>query len=359
MKDTASVDKNFRVEKHPSFGDVEFRDCRNAPFTVHGLLYEGGHFRRIPEAVAKATNDGVDYLHTNTAGGRVRFVTNSSIIAIRAKMDGIGKMPHFALTGSAGFDLYKKEDSLITYAGTFVPPFDITDGYESCLWLDGEKQREIIINFPLYSNVISLEIGIRPGSTLSAAPAYTYSAPAVFYGSSITQGGCASRPGTAYQSILSRRFDMDILNLGFSGSAKGEEAIRSCIASLDMGIFFLDYDHNAPTAEHLEKTHAPFFRAVREAHPCLPVVIMSRPKVRLDDDEKKREEICRKTFADAKAGGDGNVWFLGGEELLREVPDEGLVDNSHPGDAGFVSMANTITELILNEKILAKQSPLR
>ena len=133
MKSIYEVDPNFAVERDIDKQDVAFCDCLNAPFQVHGLLYEGGKFRRMPEQAALSVNDGVHWLHTNTAGGRVRFRTNSSYVAIAAKMDGIGKMPHFALTGSAGFDLYTDDG---------IHPTDF--GFHAMAKAVGEKIRQIL-----------------------------------------------------------------------------------------------------------------------------------------------------------------------------------------------------------------------
>lgn len=162
----------------------------------------------MPESVAKNVTRGVDALHTNTAGGRVRFKTDSQYIAIHAEMDGLGKMPHFALTGAIGFDLYVNNK----YEKTFVPPFDIKDGFESIVEFSNKELREITINFPLYSNVNDLYIGLQNDAIVKEASPYKNTKPIVYYGSSITQGGCASRPGMAYQSILSRRFNHDFVN---------------------------------------------------------------------------------------------------------------------------------------------------
>lgn len=210
----------------------------------------------MPENIARGVSEGVYVLHSNTAGGRVRFVTDSPYIAIYAKMDGLGKMPHFALTGSIGFDLYVDN----YYTNTFVPPFDIKDGYESIFEFEKKEQREITIDFPLYSNVNELYIGLQEDSFLAEAKPYKNVKPIVYYGSSITQGGCASRPGMSYQAIISRIFNYDYINLGFSGSAKAEDEMIEYIKNLDMSIFVYDYDHNAPTVEHLKKTHEKMFK---------------------------------------------------------------------------------------------------
>ena len=125
------------------------------------------------------------------------------------------------------------------------------------------KEHTFTINFPLYQGVNSLYIGLKEGSVIKEAPEYETTAPFVYYGSSITQGGCASRPGSAYQNILSRHLQWDHINLGFSGSCKGEDEMAYYIASLDMSVFVYDYDHNAPTVEHLKNTHEIFFKKIK------------------------------------------------------------------------------------------------
>ncbi len=338
------ADKNFKVSSSVDLPDGHWIGAQEAPFEICGVFYENGRFRRIPESVAKSVNEGVLILHANTAGGRVRFCTDSPYVAIHAEMDNIGKMPHFAVTGSAGFDLYADNE----YAGTFVPPFDMKHGYESRLFLPGDGKKEITIHFPLYSDVKALKIGLKYGAALLPPAPYLPGPPAVYYGSSITQGGCASRPGLAYQNILSRRFNVDHLNLGFSGSAKGEDAMADYIAGLDMRVFIYDYDHNAPTPEHLRATHRKLFEAVRAKHPTLPIILMSRPVYTLRGDEPERLAIIRETYEAAKAAGDENIYLIDGPALMALAKNEGTVDGCHPNDLGFYSMADAV------EKILRK-----
>ncbi len=346
MSDISSVDKNFKIETKLNKADIRFYNVLEAPFKVYGVYYEDGRFRRLPEQVAKASNPGVHALHSHTAGGRVRFKTDSPYIAIHAKMPAIGKMPHFALTGSAGFDLYVRENGKEKYVKTFVPPFNLSDGYESVIDLAGDGVREYTVNFPLYSSVGELYIGLGESSSVYEPTAYKDMAPFVYYGSSITQGGCASRPGSSYESRICRAFDIDYINLGFSGSARGEEAIGDYIMNLDMSLFALDYDHNAANLEELEKTHERLFLKVRKNHPEIPIIIMSRPKYYLDDEEKARLEIIKKTYENALERGDKNVYFLDGKALMELAADEGTVDNCHPTDFGFASMASALENVM-------------
>ena len=315
---------------------------------VYGVFKENGKYRRMPEGVAKSVSEGVYALHSNTAGGRVKFVTDSPYIAIHAKMDGLGKMPHFALTGSIGFDLYIDN----YYAKTFVPPFDVEDGYESIFELEKKGRREITINFPLYSNVCELFIGLQDTANVSETEAYCFcrypGSLYIYTGDRIVvrSHNTGASPGMSYQAIVSRTFNYDYINLGFSGNAKAEDEMIEYIKNLDMSIFVYDYDHNAPTVEHLEKTHEKMFMAIREKNPLLPVIMMSRPKHFLTEEEKTRRNIIETTYRNAILSGDKNVYFIDGEALTKLCKDSGTVDNCHPTDFGFVSMAKALTEVI-------------
>lgn len=348
MKTIADVDKNFSVETTIEKEDIIFHNIKDKPMKIYGVFFENGKFRRIKESVAESLSKGVYWLHSNTAGGRVRFKTNSPYVTINAKMGQLGKMPHFAFTGSIGFDMYVKKDGKERYFKSFVPSVDIVDGYESEITFETVEEREITINFPLYSEVCDLYIGLAEGSSLNACDEYKIAKPFVYYGSSITQGGCASRPGNSYQAMISRRFDADHINIGFSGNARGEVEITDYIKKLDMSLFVYDYDYNAPTAEHLEKTHERMFKGIREENPDLPIIIMSRPKLDFskEEEDEKRLEIIKRTYNNAVSAGDKNVYFISGQELMKYTDNDGTVDGCHPNDLGFASMAKVLGDKI-------------
>jgi hypothetical protein len=164
----------------------------------------------------------------------------------------------------------------------------------------------------------------------------------VFYGSSTTQGACASRPGNTYENIISRALDCDYINLGFWGNAMGEDAMAEYIASLEMSAFVYDYDYNAPTPEHLDATHERMFKIIREKNPELPIVILSMPKYYLDENDRKRLEIIKRTYENALSEKDKHVAFISGKTMLEGVKDIALTDNIHPGDVGFSEMAKHV-----------------
>lgn len=342
MKTIAEIDQNFDIPLTVNKTNIKFYSALSSPFAVYGLLYQNEGFRRIPEEISRTVSKNVHQLSANTAGGRIRFRTNSTCVVIHTKMSHIGKMSHFALCGSAGFDLYVDNE----YYKSYLPPFNITDGYQGLVELGEATEREITLHFPLYSNVNELYIGLDDTATLTEAAPYQITKPIVCYGSSITQGGCASRPGNAYPAILSRWFNADSLNLGFTGNAKGEPAIAEYIASLPMSVFVYDYDHNAPTPEHLKNTHEAMFKTIRNANPTLPIIMLSRPKYTLTQEEEERLAIIRTTYENALASGDENVYFIDGKTLMQYAKNEGTVDGCHPTDFGFYSMAQTIASLL-------------
>lgn len=347
MSNVSNIDKNFIVKTNIQKDNIRFFDIRENPFKIYGVFWENGKYRRISENTAKNISVGINALHAHTAGGRVRFVTDSKYIAIVTNVGNVLKAPHATLLGNAGFDMYVGTQ----FAHSFVPPYDFENTYEGIAEFSTSELREITINFPLYGEVNEIYIGLENKAVLSEASPYRNDNPIVFYGSSITQGGCASRPGRSYQNILSREFNYDYINLGFSGRALGEETMANYIKSLKMHAFVLDYDHNAPTVEHLKNTHERMYMTVRDAHPDIPIIIMSRPKFKLTDEEIERRSIIETTYKNAVSNGDKNVYFLDGKALTAICEDEGTVDGIHPSDLGFDSMAKALCNLIIKYNI--------
>lgn len=340
--DISRIDSNFQVTTNLGKDDIRFLDPRQAPFSLHGVYYEDGKYRRMPEHIAKTVSEGVASLHANCAGGRVRFVTDSPYIAISAQFGDIPYMSHFPLTGCRGFDLYRNG----VHCKTFVPPYYATEGYDAIYETANPRMAEYVLNMPPYSEIKEFYIGLQAGCQLLPHPAYKLETPVVFYGSSITQGACCSRPGNTYCNILSRRLDFDYINLGFSGSARGEKEIADYIASLTMSAFVCDYDHNAPTAEHLAATHEPLVKAVRNAHPDIPILLLGKPRYTLTQDDKDRLAVITRTYENAVAAGDRNIYLFSGTELMALCGDDGTVDNVHPTDLGFLAMANAISPVL-------------
>ncbi|MBE6650093.1 MAG: hypothetical protein E7613_02150 [Ruminococcaceae bacterium] len=354
---------------------IKFYNIEEPPFEIYGVFKENGRFRRLPEALAQKLNSHIGLLHADTAGGRVRFSTDSPYVAIRAKMrvyDTKDYSVAASLPGVAAFDMYTYEMGEYSFEGVYIPARDSSKGYEGIIEFDSvpdeyvmfssysnedkveraeRKLRDVTINFPPYSEVEELWIGIDGDAALTRGGKYIDKPPFVYYGSSITQGGNAPRPGVTYQALISRRFNADFINLGFSEGALGEDEIAEYIKGLEMSVFIYDYDHNAPTVEHLRRTHEKMFKAIRAAQPSLPVIMMTRPKyAHFTVSELERREIIYATYKNALDSGDKNVWFLDGKALMAECKTDGTADNTHPSALGFASMAKAVGDTI--EKIL-------
>ena len=347
--DISKIDKNFKLQTKIERDDIVFYNCCEDIFEIFGVIPpndSGDVFRRLPQEIADKTNEGVAGLNTNTAGGRIRIKTDSPYIAINCELFYPARMAHMPFSGSMSFDMYEKVDDKQMYVNTFL---NGSDSFESIYDFPNKKTRELTINMPLYSGVKNVYIGLSKDAKFEKCEDYTYNKPIVYYGSSITQGGCASRPGNSYQAMISRRFDCDYINLGFSGSAKGEKVIAEYIAGLDMGIFVYDYDYNAPTPEHLAKTHKPMFDIIRKANPLLPIIMVSRPNNHYyaKDDTEKRFEIIKQTYESAVAAGDKNVYLINGSKIMDNIAEcDGTVDGVHPNDLGFYCMAKRIGDVI-------------
>ena len=342
------IDKNLAVESHIKEQDIVWYNVKEAPFRIDGLWQKepGKPFLRLPEDVAKNVSDGVYNLNFHTAGGRIRFTTNTKHIALLAKMPKTPTMPHITWLGQSGFDLYRHDNGHYEFISPFIAEYR-DDHYESIHYMDGQWH-SYTINMPLYDSVDEVYIGLSGDAELKEPEPYTYEKPVLYYGSSITQGGCASRPGNAYQAVISRKYDCNFINLGFSGSAKGEPAMADYLATIDSSVFVMDYDYNAPTPDHLRATHHEVYRKYREAHPDTPIIRISKPDFRIDSEvDNARRMIVMESFLEARKAGDKRVYFVDGASLFGgEFRDSCTVDGCHPNDLGFHRMAMVIGEVV-------------
>lgn len=338
----AQVDRNFLAGSEITRQDIDWYALPDEHFEIRGLAEaEDGLYYRLPVGLVDCVNEGVCTLGRHTAGGRIRFRTDSPFIAYRAKLRYTGSMSHMPLTGSAGTDVFLGGRALTT----FRPADDRAEWYDGFIEFLPEEMKDMEMGMPLYNGLQHIYVGVKAGSRVELPRPYRVNKPIVYYGSSITQGGCASKPGNSYQGFLSRWLDADQINLGFSGNGRGEKVMAEYIAGLTMSAFVMDYDYNAPTPEHLQATHETFFRIVRLAQPELPILLVSRPPRGTfnDEDMDKRREIIRKTYLEAKNAGDEKVWFVDGQTLFGDADVyDCTMDGVHPNDLGFYKMAKTL-----------------
>lgn len=327
---------------------MKYYNITQPPLKIYGLAVANAQtrqFYKLPQTMLEQM-PRYDYLGRRAVGGRVRFCTDSPNITIRMTLKQTKEDINIPLSGSAGADLYLGRGLDSEYLGYIAPDCHVMEEISVEKTFTKKNKMEIVtINLPRNDHLLSMEIGIDNFAAIEKAPAYAIENPIVFYGSSITEGGCADRAGNAYTSIVCRWLDADYRNFGFSGSARGEQTFAKYIASLtDMSAFVYDYDHNANDVKQLSDTHAAFFRTIRAAHPKLPILMMSRPDTDKDKaDSRARKDVIYATYSNAKKQGDENVWFLDGETFFGTYGRaECTVDGTHPNALGFMRMAEKV-----------------
>lgn len=339
------VDKNFQLAKPSTVSKGKAYYCLpSSAFPLYGVFYEDEvGFLRMDKTVAEKTSDGVNWLNFHTSGGRIRFSTDSSSFELSVKYDELVKMSHMALLGQSGFILLEEGESERKVVRIFPPSFNSEKGFSGATALQGEGMRDYILYFPLYNGVKELTIALDENAKVGKGLPYRTEKPILYYGSSITQGGCASRPDNSYQAIISKWNNIDFINLGFSGNGRAEPIMADYLGDIDCSLFVCDYDYNAKSVDELQERHFPLYERYRKLRPTTPILFISKPDFEYDANSLKRERIIRETVKKAKALGDKNVYFLAGRSLYGKKDRENCsVDSCHPNDLGFYRMAQKI-----------------
>ncbi|MBR3837346.1 MAG: hypothetical protein IKJ74_04285 [Clostridia bacterium] len=340
-----------RVEKEDE-NLIDWYEVTPEAFDIYGVLPEkdGLLTRRLPLEVAQKVNAGVLKMCGYGAGGRIVFETNSPFVSLKVEY-GNGAVPTVCnYCYSYGFDLYKfGEDERDVFVGAYRPATKSFSTLEFSQKTNNNGETICYtLNMPHFSEVRKLQIGLEKGSYLGKRKKYRNEKPVVFYGSSITHGAAAGRPGNTYENFISQKYNLDYINLGFAGNARGEIAMAEYIAGLDMCVFVCDYDYNAPNAEHLLATHYPFYEIVRKKHPDIPYIMISKPNYfKSPELAEERRKVILESYYKALAAGDQNVYFIDGESLFEgEFYESCTSDGTHPNDLGFYRMANKIGAVI-------------
>ena len=362
MTDIAKIDENFRIADIP-VDNLRYYNVLNAPFSIHGL-YEPqtlGKFTRLPDAFREdpAICEGVRKLIYCTSGGRVRFSTNSPCLALLVELDRVSNPPHMAATGHSGVDIFlcKRGEKEHAFRKCTMPSGFVEDGhrfYKGFLRFedfDSWQEHEVMLHLPLYNGIRSLYVGIQEDCAIFEPVPYKIQKPVYFYGSSVTHGACASRPGNNYPCFLSRWLDFDYVNLGFSGSAAGEPEIAEYLATRESSAIVMELDMRLKDPEVFRNTFEPFYRKIRSINPDVPIIAMSfpkYPKIHHPVDCGYRDHVFSnrvilETCLKAWQEGDEKLWYLDGETAFGEWDQDACtVDFAHPNDLGFYRMAQAL-----------------
>jgi len=324
-------------------------------------------YDRLPAKAEGIVRGPVWGLSRDSAGMCVRFVTDATTIHARwdLRKESLS-MNHFAATGVSGLDLYVKGTDGKWKWLAVGRPTDYPINSKRLVSGIPDGSREYLLYLPLYNGVTSVELGIPEGSKLMTAPEYPDKRkPILFYGTSITQGGCASRTGMVHTAILGRWLNHPVINLGFSGNGRMEPEMAELFAELDPSVFVLDCLPNM-NGDAVKERLEPFVRTLRKARPKTPILLVEDrnysqailiPGSKAHN-QKNRAEL-RQAYYRLKDSGIKDLHYLPGNRLLNDDIDNlGTVDGSHPTDLGFLRHAEVfkpVLESILfpgKEKIL-------
>lgn len=312
-----------------------------APLQLFGVpMYDRERkLQRLPDAVIEAMPH-LDKLPYRCPGARVRFRTNTTRLRVGFSLKTLGMDRAMSIYSCQSAHILSGPLDDLHYIGlVWTENYDVKSGLGEFA-LSGEMC-DILIYLPRAEIVEDFTVEIDDNAEILPCTPYE-GKPIVYYGSSITEGGCATCSFNTYDAIISNHLNRDYYNLGFAGNARGELMIADFIASLDMSLFVYDYDHNAPDTEFLAQTHEPFFRRIRAVHATLPILMMSMPKERYTE-EAERRQVIRRTYENAVNAGDKNVYFLDGETFYGDTDRHCCsIDGIHPNDLGFYRMAQVI-----------------
>ena len=356
MKRMDEIDKKLSFTDSESKDNLDFYDIPNASFTLTGVKFYGEEgFLRMPPEVAAAVSDDVAVLNHHTTGGRLLFSTDSSTLEIRVTYDYLSRLRNIELS-SLGFVLIERCGGVRKYIKIMPPDFNHNTGYVFSVELEGGTMRDYILYFPIVGRIRTLAIGLSAGSSVKPLDLYK-DPPIVYYGSSICQGFCAGRPDNTYEAFIEKWCERDFVNLGFSGSGRGEDAMIEYLASLDCSIFVSDYNHSGIDLDIFRTQHPKLYREFRKTHPDTPIIILSKTCMyvgldNLEENERacEQEKIIYDTYLKARESGDENVYFISGVGMLDELsPTDrmgAMNDSDHPNELGFYIMARKIYSVI-------------
>jgi len=331
--------------------EVVWHDGQKFEVEGQGWKELPNHYWRVPAKAEQMATKAVWNLSKQSAGLMLRFKTDATVIKVRHTVTNALAMPHMTAVGTSGLDLYVVNNGAWQWAGVTQPK---EKTYEATILsgASGEYQ-EYALYLPLYNVTESLEVGVAPEASFEKLPP-RQEKPIVYYGSSIAQGGCASRPGMAFIAMLGRQLNHKILNLGFSGSAKMEPDLADLFAEIDAEMYVIDAFPNM-TPELIRENAEEFLSRLTRLRPDVPILLVDARKFdnaplikdRNDSFYYKQTEV--KKVYEKIVRTRKNVYYLPGDTLLG-TDGESTVDGSHPTDLGMMRMTESLLPIM--KKIL-------
>lgn len=313
------------------------------------------YFDRLPKRAEGIVRDAVWNLSRHSAGMLTRFRTDAAEIWVDYQVSSASiAMPHMPATGVSGIDLYATDDQGTWRWLSVTRPTSQTTKTKLIEGLDSQL-RDYTAYLPLYNGTEYLKIGVPSGARFEPI-APRQEKPLVFYGTSITHGACASRPGMPHPAILGRRFGRPIINLGFSGNGKMEAEVGQFLCELDPAVYVIDCLPNMVEDEIAARAE-PLVRQLRAARPEAPILLVEdRTYANAPFLRSRRERhagsrrALRAAYRRLVDSGVERLGYLEGDLLLGDDRDD-TTDGSHPSDLGFYRQADAIENSLRSLKI--------
>ncbi len=331
---------------------VVWYDVRELGVEGKGWEETESYYHRLPAKAKGVVRGPVWNLGTDSAGLCVRFVSDSDRIASNWTLASKSlAMPHFAATGVSGQDLYVRNGGRWSWIGSVRPE---AQSAKSVLAKGiPEGPHEYLLYLPLYNGVESLSIGIAPEAFLAPAPPRSpeRAKPIFFYGTSIMQGGCASRPGMAIPALVGRALEWSTINLGFSGNGEMEPEMAELLSEVDVAAYVLDCLPNM-SPELVTERVEPFVRRLRQSWPNTHIVLVENipyqagaflPASR--EAYESKNAALQAAYDHLLAEGVTGLTYVPCTELLGD-DGEATVDGTHPTDLGFLRYADAIAPVL-------------
>jgi hypothetical protein len=307
-------------------------------------------FDRLPGAAQKTVTSNVWNLSRDSAGMMVRFKTDATALHVHYKLAKARlAMPHMPATGVSGVDFYARGDDG-RWRWVQVAKPDQQEVRVEVIKDLASGWREYAAYLPLYNGVESLEIGVPRGARFEGL-APRAEKPIVFYGTSITHGACASRPGMVHTAILGRRLDRPVVNLGFSGNGRMDAAVGEFLAQMEAAVYVIDCLPNMSPALVRERC-APLVKQLRAARPDTPIVLVEDRRYTNDWILPQRKKFhddnhaaLREAFAALQQEGVKGLFYIPGDHLYGD-DTEGATDASHASDLGFMRQADVMEPVL-------------
>jgi len=313
-------------------------------------------YDRLPVSYKEIVRTPVWDLSKSSAGISIRFSTNTSNLKIKWEVLNNFSMDHMPDTGIKGVDLYLRNGQEWQYINTGRPQGLINE--YTLIENMKEEMREFKIFLPLYDGIKNIEIGIDSTSNI-IKPTKNKRKPIIFYGTSITQGGCASRPGMAHTNIISRKLDIDVVNFGFSGNGRMEQPIAEIISSVEPSLYIIECMPNMIKPELITERTIPLVNTIREKNPNTPIIFVDlfKSPITILNIKAKSENIAmdnalKAEFEKMIKNGYKNIYLIETPKLA-DSDHEGTVDGIHFTDLGFLRYADFLISQLRAFELIA------